>query len=246
MEKLDKKYIDQLVALKEEMMQLDAYSQFLDTEEEEYYNELQDQMGPKISALYHQVSTERPLQLLEFERALLDDELEGMFLPRMLGYTVMRSVINYDTYKYILSQEHFKEVLVNICNSPNFEYLRSRIGQTIQLGFGLSSDIWVTNLIASVPNRYIKKYLASHKLIKYRNPGVRYANYRRFKRQFANDYFFTTEFPETKSELAIRFPELKQFLESRIKEKLDHSSYIPYLQKFIKFYNCWNKATIFY
>jgi len=215
MEKLDQKYIDQLATLKEEMVQLDAYTQFLDTEEEEHYNELQDMMGPKISALYHQVSTERPLQLLEFERALLDDELEGMFLPRMLGYTVMRSVINVDTYKYILSQEHFKEVLINICNSPNFEYLRSRIGQTIQLGFGLSSDIWVTNLINLISNKKVSTYLKAQKDSKYRLIEERKHLYKKYLRQFSNDNYFTTVFPTTMPELSVQFPELRNFLIQR-------------------------------
>ncbi len=215
MEKLDKKYIDQLDALQNEMMEMEAYNQFLDTEEEEHYNELQEIMGPKISALYHQVANERPLQLLEFERALLKDELEGMFLPRMLGYTVMRGVINKNTYKYILSQEHFKEVLVNICNSPNFEYLRSRIGQTIQLGFGLSSDIWVTNLINLIANRKVNSYLKAQKDTKYRFLEDRKQLYNRYTRQFRNDNYFTVVFPQTMPELSVYFPELKNFLIQR-------------------------------
>ncbi len=233
MEKLDKKYIDQLAALKDEMMQLDAYTQFLDTEEEEHYNELQDLMGPKMSALYHQVSTERPLQLLEFERALLDDELEGMFLPRMLGYTVMRSVINHDTYKYILSQEHFKEVLVNICNSPNFEYLRSRIGQTIQLGFGLSSDIWVTNLINLISNKKVKTYLKAQKDSKYRLIEHRKQLYQKYLRQFSNDNYFTTVFPSTMPELNVQYPELRNFLLQRTRLGVRDASLTTKLVEFL-------------
>ncbi len=51
---------------------------------------------------------------------------------------------------FILQRRCFKEVLFAICNSSNFEYLRKRIGQTIQTGFALSSDIWVTNLINEI------------------------------------------------------------------------------------------------
>ncbi|HHB78555.1 MAG TPA: hypothetical protein ENK85_04920 [Saprospiraceae bacterium] len=233
MEKLDKKYIDQLDAIQQEMMQLDAYSQFLDTEEEEHYNELQDIMGPKISALYHQVSTEKPLQLLEFERSLLKDELEGMFLPRMLGYTVMRGVINKDTYKYILSQEHFQEVLVNICNSPNFEFLRSRIGQTVQLGFGLSSDIWVTNLINVIPNKKVKTYLKTQKDSKYRLLENRKYLYTKYLRQFRNDNYFTTVFPTTMPELSVYFPELRNFLIQRTRLGVRDASLTSKLVEFL-------------
>lgn len=233
MEKLDKKYIDQLDALQQEMMELEAYTLFLDTEEEEHYSELQDSMGSKFSKLYHQVSTEKPLQLLEFERALLKDELEGMFLPRMLGYTVMRSVIKTDTYKYILSQEHFKEVLINICNSPNFEYLRSRIGQTIQLGFGLSSDIWVTNLINLISNKKVSTYLKAQKDSKYRLIEERKHLYGKYLRQFSNDNYFTTVFPKTMPELSVYFPELRNFLIQRTRLGVRDASLTSKLVEFL-------------
>ena len=40
-----------------------------------------------------------------------------------------------------------KDVLRGICESSNFEVIKQRIGQTLQIGFALSSDIWVTNLL---------------------------------------------------------------------------------------------------
>ena len=238
MEKLDSKYQDQLNELQKELLTLEAYNLFLDTEEEEHYDALQDEMSPKISTLYHQVANERPLQLLEFEKALLNDELEGMFLPRMLGYTVMRSVIDKKTYKYILSQEHFMEVLLSICYSPNFDYLRTRIGQTIQLGFGLSSDIWVTNLINLVANKKVKTYLLAQKNAKYKYLEDRKYLYGKYMRQFKNDNYFTTVFPTTMAGLNVAFPELRNFLIQRIRLNVRDASLTQKLVDFVtdKFY----------
>lgn len=236
---LEKKYIDRIDTISKELQESDELAVYLENEEEDDFFTLKDKFEPPLAELHKEVAMEAPLQILSLEKEMLRPEMEGMYLPRLLGYSVLRGVFS-DNYKYLLPQEHFKEILLAICESTNFDILKKRIGQAIQIGFSFSSDIWVTNLISGVSNKYIKKYMASHKLLKYRDPGVRYANYRRFKRQFAHDYFLTTDFPTTTAELAIKFPELKQFLEFRVKEKLDNKSFIPYLQEFItneKFYN---------
>ncbi len=233
MEKLDTKYLEQLEQIKQELNNSETYQRFLENEEEEDYNELQDTFNPKLSALYHQVANEKPLQLIEFERALLDDGLEGLFLSRVLGYTVMRGVINEETYKYILSQEHFKEVLNFICHSPNFDFLRKRIGQTIQLGFGLSSDIWVTNFINGIANRKVKNYLLAQRDSKYRFKEYRSALYRRYQKQFAGDNYFTAVFPESMPQLSVYFPELRNFLIQRARLNLRDQSLSDKLVNFV-------------
>ncbi len=236
---LEKKYIDRLDAISKELQESDELAVYLENEEEDDFFALKDKFEPPLAALHREVAIDAPLQILSLEKEMLRPEMEGMFLPRLLGFSVLRGVFN-DNYKYLQPQEHFKEILLSICGSTNFDILKKRMGQAIQIGFSFSSDIWVTNLISGVSNKYIKKYLASHKLLKYRDPGVRYANYKRFKRQFAKDVFLTADFPKTKAELAIKFPELKQFLEFRALERLNNSSFIPYLQEFItneKFFN---------
>jgi hypothetical protein len=65
---------------------------------------------------------------------------------------VLRGRINDDSLRYDKPQDHFKKVLLYIANSSNFEQIRSRAGQSIQMGFALSSDIWITNLSDPVVN----------------------------------------------------------------------------------------------
>ena len=62
------------------------------------------------------------MQLIDFEKQLLDDKLEGLFLPRILGYSVLRGDID-ENVQYKFAQEHFREILLFICNSMNFELI---------------------------------------------------------------------------------------------------------------------------
>ena len=117
---------------------------------------------PHILDLYKVVADKDPLQLVALEEALLDPAFEGMFLPRIIGYSVLRGEID-ENYKYRRPQDHFKKILNAICESSNFDYLKLRIGQTTQIGFALSSDIWLTNLLDHISNKKVKSFLLSQK-----------------------------------------------------------------------------------
>ncbi|RMF28566.1 MAG: hypothetical protein D6765_05850 [Bacteroidetes bacterium] len=156
-----------------------------------------------------------------------------MYLPKILGYSVLRGEINED-YKYVRPQEHFKEVLMAICNSANFDILKKRIGQTIQMGFALSSDIWVTNLIAPIENKKIRQYLRGQKLERYRTVEARKDGYHRYQRQFRNSNFMTADFPTTVAELKVLWSSLRNFLVHRIRHGYDNASLVPHLKAFVE------------
>ena len=94
---------------------------------------------------YELVADKNPMQIVALEKALLDESFEGVFLPKILGFSVLRPEID-NQYKYKRPQERFKEILLTICNSANFESIKQRIGQTVQIGFALSSSIWLTTV----------------------------------------------------------------------------------------------------
>ena len=83
---------------------------------------------------------------------MLDEQFEGLYLPKVLGYSVLRGRVN-EKVKYFRPQNHFKNVLEAIINSSNFEVIKQRVGQSIQIGFAFSSDIWITNIIEKVNNK---------------------------------------------------------------------------------------------
>jgi len=139
MKELNEDYIERLDQIANDLQENEVYTKYLDEEEEEDYQSLRELYEPQIADIYEEVADKHPLQLLAFEAHLLDERFEGMFLPRILGYAVLRGVINED-YIYLRPQEHFKNILTAICNSSNFDYLKKRIGQTIQIGFAMSSD----------------------------------------------------------------------------------------------------------
>ncbi len=230
---LDQAYEEHLETIKEHLQQSELLAQYLETEEEEDYLALKEFYEPHIAQLYEQVALENPLQLLALERKLMDPALEGLFLQKILGFSVLRGVIDEQSVKYVFPQEHFKDVLTAICHSSNFEILKKRIGQTIQIGFALSSDIWVTNLIHSFHVRRIRNYLNAQRLERYRTPQARREALARYRKQFENQNFYTTQFPETLNELSIWAASIKQFLIYRITHELPNDTIRPHLHRFV-------------
>lgn len=232
MEALNKDYAEQLEAIAKEIQGSQELANFLDTEEEEDFQILRDHFEPKISAVYQNVAEHHPLQLLALEKMLLDESYEGLFMPRILGFAVLRGELSAN-YKYLLPPDHFEEILKAMANSSNFDYLKMRTGQTIQIGFALSSDIWVTNFINSFTNRRIRYFFQSQKLDKYRDMRYRAASLSRYRRQFKKDNFASAVFPSNKSELKTLFPALKSFIKTRIKAGLNNENVKPQIVAFI-------------
>lgn len=229
---LDKAYLDELDAISNAIQESDELAYYLSEEEETYYEQLKARFEPEIEELYDRVAAKDPLQMISLDQRLIEEDFEGMFLPRILGYSVLRGELN-DQYKYVRPQDHFKDVLMAICNSPNFEILKKRIGQSIQVGFALSSDIWITNLITAVENKRIRHFLQSQKLDKYRTLEGRIHGYKIYKKQFLHFNYMTADFPKNVGELKVMWSSLKEFLLYRIERKLDNSSLLPFVKDFV-------------
>ena len=232
MKELEQVYIDQLNVIADEIQNSEELKIYLEEEEEEQYQAIRTAFESKITSLYSTVAEIKPLQVLAFEKYLMDERFEGLFLPRILGFSVIRGVINKE-YKFIRPQDHFKSILLAICNSSNFDLIKKRIGQTIQIGFAMSSDIWITNLINSVANKRIRYFLQSQKLPKFRDQRDRAVGYARYINQFRNENFMSTEFPTDKQGLKTLFPSVKSFIKYRTLHKKDNSSFIGEIKAFL-------------
>lgn len=232
MYELDQEYLSQLEEIAGEIQESPELEKYLDTEEDEDYTILKDTYEPRIAMVYDEVARKHPLQLIPLELILLEPYFEGLFLPKVLGYSVLRGEVN-ERYKFKRPQDHFREVLLAICQSANFDMLKKRTGQSIQIGFSLSSDIWVTNLISEVTNKRVRYYLQSQKLDKYRVEEERQRGYRRYRLQFRSDVFMTAIFPETVEDLNTEASALYNFLVYRINLKADDSSIMQPLKDFV-------------
>jgi hypothetical protein len=231
---LDKLYASELDKVKEEVQASDALAQYLDEEEESFYLDLRNQFEPKLLALYEQVAKENPLQLMAFEQYILDEGFEGLFLPKILGYAVLRGDLN-ENYKYLVSQDQFSAILLAICNSANFEILSKRIGQTVQLGFALSSDIWVTSLVEKITNKRVKSFLMTQKMPQYRVFENRRALHFRYNKQFSGEIFGSAVFPKSFGEFKVMHLPLRNFLlERAMMQDVDNSSILPHMNDFLK------------
>ncbi len=223
MQPLDDKYYERLNEIAYAIQESEHLQHYWEDESEENYLLLRQAYEPAIAQLYHEVAEHAPLQLLELEKTLLNPVFEGLFLPRILGYSVLRGEIN-DQYRYVRPNDHFKEVLLAICNSVHFDHLKKRIGQSIQVGFALSSDIWITNLLDQIENRRVRYFLQQQKNERYRDLKEREALYHRYIKQFRNEFFYSVEFPQTRGEMKANFSALRLFLLKRFEAGGDNAS----------------------
>ena len=214
MQPLDDQYYNRLNDIAAAIQESPNLASYLEEEEDEYYNALRQEFEPLLSDLHHQVAGEAPLQLVTFEKYMLEPAFEGLYLPRILGYAVLRGEIN-DQYKYVRPNDHFKDILLAICKSVHFEQLKKRIGQSISVGFALSSDIWITNLMSLVENKRIRYFLQQQNNDRYRDPKERADLYRRYSNQFRHELYYSADFPNTLGEMKANFSALRQFLLKR-------------------------------
>jgi hypothetical protein len=232
MEALHSAFENAMLQLAKSIQDSEELATYVEEEDEITYKALQEAYEPSIAAIYDQVASEYPLQLLSLEKLLLNQDFEGLFLPKILGYSVLRPHKN-NNFKYAVPQNHFKDILLNICNSPNFEQIRKRIGQTTQIGFALSSDIWITSLIDSLENKKIKQFLLGQKIDVLRDEVKRAEAFEKYKKQFTNVNYHTTDFPDTEIQLVNNYPSLKEFLLFRSTGALDNDSMMPHVGKLI-------------
>lgn len=232
MQSLLQDYKERLQGVAELIQGSDELAAYLEEETPELYKVLQETYEPYIGEIYQEVADNHPLQLPEMEQVLLNPFFEGLFQPRILGYSVLRGEIN-DQIKYSRPQEGYKIILLAIANSTNFDVIRQRIGQTVQLGFALSSDIWIANLLDKIENKKVKTFLQSMIHDRFREIEERRNLLNRYKKQFTQYNFLFTKFPETISELKVESTAVKNFLLNRIAFLSKHDSYIEEIHKLI-------------
>lgn len=232
MEKLAEEYKLRLEAIANEVQASEILKTYLEEEGEEEYRGLIDAYEPEIDAVYREVADLHPMQLIDLENYLLADEYEGLYLPKLIGYSVLRGVVN-EKCKYIQSQQQFQNVLLFMCKSPDFEMIAQRVGQGIQVGFALSSDIWITNLIERIDSKRAASYLRRQKKKEYLDLYNRKKLYEKYKRQFASLNFYTATFPSSHAELNLHYPQLRDFFVERILRELDNSSLKPFIKEFV-------------
>ena len=136
MHALDKQYQERLDAIKKDIQASDLLQTYLESEEPEDYKALQEKFEPEIAQLHQEVIENHPLQTIALEKGILDPALEGLFIPRILGYSVLRGELNSEL-KYERPQNHFRRILGSICESANFDLIKQRIGQSVQMGFAV-------------------------------------------------------------------------------------------------------------
>ena len=219
-------YAERLDALQSALSESEELQTYLDSEEADDYAALKEAHEPAIAELYGEVAAADPLQLEALESALLADGFEGLFLPKVLGYTVLRPLTN-DRGQYPRPQEHLREVLLAIARSGAFPELERRIGQGLTVAFALSTHVWTTNLIAEIANRIPRNFFQEHNDTSIRTPEQRRAVRERYARQFRGENFASTAFPADAAELAGSAREVEGFLRTRFGDpSLDNAALV--------------------
>ncbi|NJB85135.1 hypothetical protein GGR26_000880 [Lewinella marina] len=215
MYELNDTYKAHLDAIADAIQASPILAQYLEEEEDEYYEALKAEFEPQIEAAHEQINHYSPFEIESFERYLLDDRFEGLFLPRVLGYSVLRPQIN-EHYYYTRQNDHFGQVLNYIAGNMNFDQLRSRIGQAVQVGFALSSDIYVTGLVDAIPTKRVRQFLLQQKSDDARTAAGRKQIYDRYKRQFKSRNYQYAPFPVEPVELISHTDHMVNFLLYRV------------------------------
>lgn len=205
---------------------------YLEEEEDEFYEALKTEFEPQIEQAHQQLIDYSPLEIEAFETKLTDERFEGLFLPRVLGYSVLRGEVT-DQFYYARQNDHFGNILRAITTNSNFDQLRNRIGQAVQVGFALSSDIFVTNLLADVASKRARGFLQSQRLSDARTMEGRRRVYRRYARQLKNRNYHYAPFPLTPGELTTHIQATVDFLEYRVNSGLDNAAVLPTLHQLV-------------
>jgi len=232
MEVLDKKFKKAIDDIATAVQASEELATYLDTEEYDDYKNLITAYEPQIQVIYDEVAANHPLQLVALEEELLRDDLEGLYLAKVVGYAVLRGEVN-ESVKYRYPQRHFKNIVNAVAANSNFDVIKQRVGLSLQIGFALSSDIWITNLIEGISNKGVKYFLETQKLHKYRDLASRKMALAKYRKQFQSLNFMTADFPSNYSELKVRYHGLKSFLKHRIKHDFDNSSLTKHINEFI-------------
>ena len=232
MENLDPIYQNELDSLRGVIQSSELLATYLEDEEEASYQALRDEFEPQIEALYERVAENHPLQLTTLEGILLHTEFEGLYLSKVLGFSVLRGEID-DDYHYRRPQDHFKAVLLAIAESSNFEWIKNKIGQGCQIGFALSSEIWVSNLVNQVENKKVRSFYESMIVDKLRSLPARKQAYNNYYRQFLSHNYHSSDFPKNIPELKTLFSSLEKFIQYRIKHGMVNMSLLPNFKEFL-------------
>lgn len=215
MYELNDTYKAHLDAIAEAIQESPHLALYLEEEEDEHYEALKAEFEPQIEAAHEQINHYSPFEIESFERYLLDDRFEGLFLPRVLGYSVLRPEIN-ERFFYVRQNDHFGTILTYIAGNVNFDQLRTRIGQAVQVGFALSSDIYVTGLIDEIPTKRVRQFLMQQKSDEARTPKGRATIYNRYKRQFRSRNYHYAPIPQETGELISHTNHMVDFLLYRV------------------------------
>ena len=117
--------------------------------------------------------------------------------------------------KYNRPQDHFKDIVLAIAESANFDVIKQRIRQIIQVGFALSSDIWIASLLDRIENKK-SSVLPEHAQCKaQRQPGERSNMLHRYSNQFLTTTFFCT-FSSNSLGLQVEEQSLKIFFSNEL------------------------------
>ena len=229
---LNEAYDQHLEAIAAAIQASPNLASYLEEEEDEFYNALKAEFEPQIEQAHQQLIDYSPLEIEAFENKLLDERFEGLFLPRVLGYAALRGEITEHFY-YARQNDHFGNILKFIAGNSNFDQLRNRIGQSTQVGFALSSDIFVTSLVDSVASKRVRSFLQAQRLTDARTMEGRRRIYRRYAKQFRGKNYHYTPFPLTVGELTTHTKAMNQFLEYRVSSGLDNAAIAPTLHQVV-------------
>ncbi len=230
---LQKEYLEKLNAIKTHLQDSEEYQTYLDEEDEESYNTLRAKIEPYLNALYLEVSKNQPMQILTLEEAMMDHQLEGLYLDKLMSYSILRAKLTPDT-RFDRSQDILEKMILFMTESSSFDLIENSMRLPVRMTFALSSNIWSNKVIEQISSKRAKEYLRRQLKEAKRDDHARVVQYKGLKKRYAEVPYQTAEVPAVENlNWKVEYDDFRRFLVRRVEADVDNSTLVPSIYEFL-------------
>ncbi len=224
--KLDSEFITKFEAIKSFMMGHETYQNYIDQIDQESFDAMKATLDPYLMALFNDVAGKAPLQLIALEDLIMDEELEGLFLPEILTFNVLRASVN-DKSKFTRTPDRLERIIRFICISPGFDFIKNTIRLPLRLSLVMSSSIWGHKLAESIQARRSREYILQQLQEARRDEHASALQYKRLRDTYRHIAYQSAPVPVPGSTWKIQYIDFRKFIIDRINHSQDNAALKP-------------------
>lgn len=226
-------YSKRLDAVKKFLSDSAEYQAYLESEEREEYKAVADKVEPYLQSLYNEIAEKNPMEIIEFEEILTDEALEGIFVDKLMYFTILRASVD-ENYRFERSQERLEELILFAAQSSSFEAMQRSLLLPVRLAFSLSSGIWGNKVIGKIKNKSAREFFQRQFGEATRDDHARAVQYRSLKKRFKEIKYQSASVPTDNINWKTEFADFRNFLVDRIGAGHDNTTVKASLYEFLE------------